>query len=117
MYLLGHNYVIHDTFLRYDSDNPLAEGDVGMAGVAVDSVEDMKVCVCLSVCRRQGQGYSFSLSVVSLLASFPGFPIFNLACFVPLVGRPGNEASKTSYRLFLYVSILPAHLQFDARIN
>ena len=27
----------------YDSDNPLAEGDVGMAGVAVDSVEDMKV--------------------------------------------------------------------------
>ena len=28
----------------YDSDNPLAEGDVGMAGVAVDSVEDMKVC-------------------------------------------------------------------------
>ncbi len=32
-----------------DSDNPLAVGDVGMAGVAVDSVEDMKVpslCVC-----------------------------------------------------------------------
>ena len=28
---------------RYDSDNPLAVGDVGMAGVAVDSVEDMKV--------------------------------------------------------------------------
>ena len=27
----------------YDSDNPLAVGDVGMAGVAVDSVEDMKV--------------------------------------------------------------------------
>ena len=30
-------------FLRYNSDNPLVEGDVGMAGVAVDSVEDMKV--------------------------------------------------------------------------
>ena len=28
---------------RYDSDNPLAEGDVGMAGVAIDTVEDMKV--------------------------------------------------------------------------
>ena len=27
----------------YDSSNLLAEGDVGMAGVAVDSVEDMKV--------------------------------------------------------------------------
>ena len=31
---------------RYDSDNPRVHGDVGMAGVAVDSVEDMKVKVC-----------------------------------------------------------------------
>lgn len=28
---------------RYDSDHPRVRGDVGMAGVAVDSVEDMKV--------------------------------------------------------------------------
>ena len=28
---------------RYDSDHPRAVGDVGMAGVAIDSVEDMKV--------------------------------------------------------------------------
>lgn len=27
---------------RYDSDHPRVKGDVGMAGVAVDSVEDMK---------------------------------------------------------------------------
>eukprot|EP00951_Prasinocladus_malaysianus_P030792 scaffold292011_cov37-Prasinocladus_malaysianus.AAC.1 len=27
----------------YDSDHPRVEGDVGMAGVAIDSVEDMKV--------------------------------------------------------------------------
>ncbi|XP_064401329.1 methylmalonyl-CoA mutase, mitochondrial-like isoform X2 [Halichondria panicea] len=31
------------THRGYDSDNPLAVGDVGMAGVAVDSVEDMKI--------------------------------------------------------------------------
>ena len=31
---------------RYDSDNPRVHGDVGMAGVAVDSVEDMKVKFC-----------------------------------------------------------------------
>ena len=31
------------THRGYDSDKPLAVGDVGMAGVAVDSVEDMKV--------------------------------------------------------------------------
>ena len=30
-------------FYRYDSDNPRVHGDVGMAGVAIDSVEDMKV--------------------------------------------------------------------------
>ena len=28
---------------RYDSDNERVTGDVGMAGVAIDSVEDMKV--------------------------------------------------------------------------
>ena len=27
---------------RYDSDHPRVKGDVGMAGVAVDSVEDVK---------------------------------------------------------------------------
>ena len=32
------------THRGYDSDNPLVIGDVGMAGVAVDSVEDIKVC-------------------------------------------------------------------------
>ena len=31
------------THRGYDSDNPRVFGDVGMAGVAVDSVEDMKV--------------------------------------------------------------------------
>lgn len=30
------------THRGYDSDNPRVQGDVGMAGVAVDSVEDMK---------------------------------------------------------------------------
>ena len=32
---------------RYDSDNPRVRGDVGMAGVAIDSVEDMKVSTIL----------------------------------------------------------------------
>lgn len=31
------------THRGYDSDNPRVSGDVGMAGVAVDSVEDMKI--------------------------------------------------------------------------
>ena len=28
---------------RYDSDNPRVHGDVGMAGVAIDSADDMKL--------------------------------------------------------------------------
>lgn len=31
------------THRGYDSDHPRVGGDVGMAGVAIDSVEDMKV--------------------------------------------------------------------------
>src|SRR5574341_2123350 len=31
------------THRGYDSDHPLVKGDVGKAGVAVDSVEDMKI--------------------------------------------------------------------------
>jgi methylmalonyl-CoA mutase len=31
------------THRGYDSSNPRVEGDVGMAGVAVDSIEDMKI--------------------------------------------------------------------------
>ena len=31
------------THRGYDSDHPRVEGDVGMAGVAIDTVEDMKV--------------------------------------------------------------------------
>lgn len=31
------------THRGYDSDHPRVEGDVGMAGVAIDSVEDMRI--------------------------------------------------------------------------
>jgi len=38
-------------FFRYDSDNPRVHGDVGMAGVAVDSVEDMKVSLVFFIAQ------------------------------------------------------------------
>ena len=50
----GENNVVNvfvlffPVYHRYDSDNPRVHGDVGMAGVAVDSVEDMKVKLILS---------------------------------------------------------------------
>ncbi|MGU0016528.1 methylmalonyl-CoA mutase family protein [Escherichia coli] len=34
------------THLGDDSDNPRVAGDVGKAGVAIDTVEDMKSCRC-----------------------------------------------------------------------
>ena len=42
------------THRGYDSDNPRVAGDVGMAGVAIDSVEDMKLLfdgIPLARCR------------------------------------------------------------------
>ena len=39
------------THRGYDSDNPRVHGDVGMAGVAIDSVEDMKVIIRDSYCQ------------------------------------------------------------------
>ena len=54
VYTLCLNALTVHVQCRYDSDTPLAEGDVGMAGVAVDSVEDMKVhvytCTCTCTC-------------------------------------------------------------------
>ena len=44
--------------LRYDSDNPRVHGDVGMAGVAVDSVEDMKVYLS---CSKYLVAFSFEV--------------------------------------------------------
>ena len=50
------------THRGYDSDHPRVTGDVGMAGVPIDSIEDMKVRGerCLSACpalkRRTGCG-------------------------------------------------------------
>ena len=35
--------LILNIYWRYDSDNERVSGDVGMAGVAIDSVEDMKI--------------------------------------------------------------------------
>ena len=34
------------THRGYDSDHPRVRGDVGMAGVPIDSVEDMKASCC-----------------------------------------------------------------------
>ena len=41
------------THRGYDSDNPRVAGDVGKAGVAIDTVEDMKVQIGRASCRER----------------------------------------------------------------
>ncbi len=40
--VLIYLFTWYSLYIRYDSDNVRVYGDVGMAGVAIDSVEDMK---------------------------------------------------------------------------
>ena len=40
------------THRGYDSDNPAGAGDVGMAGVAIDSILDMRSCSTASRSTR-----------------------------------------------------------------
>lgn len=56
MLLMFFFFIYH----RYDSDNPRVHGDVGMAGVAVDSVEDMKVKFC------QNSNYTIEKEIVGV---------------------------------------------------
>ena len=72
VYTLCLNALTVHVQCRYDSDTPLAEGDVGMAGVAVDSVEDMKVHVHVhvhvyTVLYVHMNNHTYSTLVVTLL--------------------------------------------------
>ncbi|KRZ62912.1 Methylmalonyl-CoA mutase, mitochondrial [Trichinella nativa] len=60
------------THRGYDSDNPRVHGDVGMAGVAVDSVEDMKVDALFDGIPLQKISTSMTMNgaVIPILAMF-----------------------------------------------
>lgn len=58
------------THRGYDSDHPLAQADVGMAGVAVDSVEDMKRLFAGIPLERVSVSMTMSGAVLPVLAAF-----------------------------------------------
>ena len=58
------------THRGYDSDNARARGDVGMAGVAVDSVEDMKVLFDGIPLDRMSVSMTMNGAVVPIMAMF-----------------------------------------------
>jgi methylmalonyl-CoA mutase len=58
------------THRGYDSDHPRVEGDVGKAGVAIDSVEDMKVLFDGIPLDKVSVSMTMNGAVVPVLASF-----------------------------------------------
>jgi len=58
------------THRGYDSDHPRVEGDVGKAGVAIDSVEDMKILFDGIPLDKISVSMTMNGAVIPVLASF-----------------------------------------------
>eukprot|EP01128_Nolandella_sp_AFSM9_P006177 TRINITY_DN3114_c0_g1_i1.p1 TRINITY_DN3114_c0_g1~~TRINITY_DN3114_c0_g1_i1.p1 ORF type:complete len:770 (-),score=224.32 TRINITY_DN3114_c0_g1_i1:1352-3592(-) len=58
------------THRGYDSDHPRVEGDVGMAGVAIDSIEDMKVLFSEIPLDKVSVSMTMNGAVLPILAMF-----------------------------------------------
>ncbi|MRX37568.1 methylmalonyl-CoA mutase [Aminobacter sp. MDW-2] len=58
------------THRGYDSDHPRVEGDVGKAGVAIDSVEDMKILFEAIPLEKISVSMTMNGAVIPILASF-----------------------------------------------
>ncbi|MFT4181601.1 MAG: methylmalonyl-CoA mutase [Rhizobium sp.] len=58
------------THRGYDSDHPRVEGDVGKAGVAIDSVEDMKILFDRIPLQEMSVSMTMNGAVIPILASF-----------------------------------------------
>ena len=58
------------THRGYDSDHPRVEGDVGNAGVAIDSVEDMKILFDGIPLERMSVSMTMNGAVLPVLAAF-----------------------------------------------
>ncbi|WP_304614368.1 methylmalonyl-CoA mutase family protein, partial [Paracoccus sp. (in: a-proteobacteria)] len=58
------------THRGYDSDHPRVEGDVGKAGVAIDSVEDMKILFDGIPLDRVSVSMTMNGAVIPILANF-----------------------------------------------
>jgi methylmalonyl-CoA mutase len=73
------------THRGYDSDHPRVTGDVGKAGVAIDSVEDMKILF---------DGIPLDQMSVSMTMNGAALPV--LACFIVAAEEQGVSAEQLS---------------------
>lgn len=58
------------THRGYDSDNPRVHGDVGMAGVAIDTIEDMKMLFDGIPLEKMSVSMTMNGAVIPVLAMF-----------------------------------------------
>lgn len=58
------------THRGYDSDNPRVHGDVGMAGVAIDTVEDMRMLFDGIPLEKMSVSMTMNGAVIPVLAMF-----------------------------------------------
>ena len=58
------------THRGYDSDNPRVHGDVGMAGVAIDTVEDMKMLFDGIPLEKMSVSMTMNGAVIPILSMF-----------------------------------------------
>lgn len=58
------------THRGYDSDNPRVRGDVGMAGVAIDTVEDTKILFDGIPLEKMSVSMTMNGAVIPVLATF-----------------------------------------------
>ena len=58
------------THRGYDSDHPRVEGDVGKAGVAIDSIEDMKILFHQIDLAKMSVSMTMNGAVIPILANF-----------------------------------------------
>ena len=71
------------TQIGYDSDHPLAEGEVGKVGVAIDSLEDMEILI---------KGIQLEQVSTSMTINATGFIL--LAFYVALAKKQGADLKK-----------------------
>ncbi|XP_065840016.1 methylmalonyl-CoA mutase, mitochondrial-like [Oscarella lobularis] len=82
------------THRGYDSDNPRVHGDVGMAGVAIDSIEDMEVLFSGIPLKKMSVSMTMNGAVLPVLAMYIGAGLEQGAKLDDLSGTIQNDILK-----------------------
>eukprot|EP00118_Oscarella_pearsei_P017978 m.181444 g.181444 ORF g.181444 m.181444 type:complete len:746 (+) comp39272_c0_seq12:67-2304(+) len=82
------------THRGYDSDNPRVHGDVGMAGVAIDSIEDMEVLFSGIPLNKMSVSMTMNGAVLPVLGMFIGAGLEQGAKLDEISGTIQNDILK-----------------------